>query len=128
MLFPSQDKRNTSDKAKGLRVSSERHIGELGVRYFSTLSRVQDSRQSLIRRDRPMKTSRCMLRPPLRCGVRYMGQKKYLTLFLVAYIYSVRARISRKIALSSYEFACLFGSLGDFFLPLHSQKKRTASR
>ena len=126
MLFPSQDKRNTSDKAKGLRVSSERHIGELGVRYFSTLSRVQDSRQSLIRRDRPMKTSRCMLRPPLRCGVRYMGQKKYLTLFLVAYIYSVRARISRKIALSSYEFACLFGSLGDFFLPLHSQKKRTA--
>ena len=126
MLFPSQDKRNTSDKAKGLRVSSERHIGELGVRYFSTLSRVQDSRQSLIRRDRPMKTSRCMLRPPLRCGVRYMGQKKYLTLFLVAYIYSARARISRKIALSSYEFACLFGSLGDFSLPLHSQKKRTA--
>ena len=126
MLFPSQDKRNTSDKAKGLRVSSERHIGELGVRYFSTLSRVQDSRQSLIRRDRPMKTSRCMLRPPLRCGVRYMGQKKYLTLFLVAYIYSVRARIGGESALSSYEFACAFGDLGGFSLPLHSQKKRTA--
>ena len=28
--------------------------------------------------------------------------------------------------LSSYEFACVFGSLGDFSLPLHSQKKRTA--
>ena len=43
-------------------------------------------------------------------------------------IYNVRARIGREIALSSYEFACLFGSLGDFFLPLHSQKKRTAMR
>ena len=32
-----------------------------------------------------MKTSRCMLRPPLRCGERYMGRKKYQTLFLVAY-------------------------------------------
>ena len=126
MLFPSQDKRNTSDKAKGLRVSSERHIRELGVRYFSTLIECRTLRQSLIRRDRPMKTSRCMLRPPLRCGVRYMGQKKYLTLFLVAYIYSVRARIGGESALSSYEFTCVFGSLGDFFLPLHSQKKRTA--
>ena len=98
MLFPSQDKRNTRDKAKGLCVSSERHIGELGMRCLSTLNRVQDYRQSLIRRDRPMKTSRCMLRPPLRCGVRYMGQKKYLTLFLVAYIYSVRARIGGESA------------------------------
>ena len=26
-LFPPLDKRNTRDKAKGLRVSSERHIG-----------------------------------------------------------------------------------------------------
>ena len=128
MLFPSQDKRNTRDKAKGLCVSSERHIGELGMRCLSTLNRVQDYRQSLIRRDRPMKTSRCMLRPPLRCGVRYMGQKKYLTLFLVAYIYSVRARIGGESALSSYEFACVFGDLGGFSLPLHSQKKRTAMR
>ena len=31
MLFPSLDKRNMRDKAKGLRVSSERHIGELGA-------------------------------------------------------------------------------------------------
>ena len=108
--------------------TSERYIGELGMRCLSTLNRVQDYRQSLIRRDRPMKTSRCMLRPPLRCGVRYMGQKKYLTLFLVAYIYSVRARIGGESALSSYEFACVFGDLGGFSLPLHSQKKRTAMR
>ena len=32
-LFPPLDKRNTRDKAKGLRVTSERYIGELGVRY-----------------------------------------------------------------------------------------------
>jgi len=31
MLFPSLDKRNMRDKAKGLRVSSERHIGALGA-------------------------------------------------------------------------------------------------
>ena len=43
-------------------------------------------------------------------------------------IYNVRARNGRESALSPYEFACLFGSLGDFFLPLHSQKKRTAMR
>ena len=43
-------------------------------------------------------------------------------------IYNVRARIGRESALSSYEFACVFGSLGDFSLPLHSQKKRTAMR
>ena len=30
MLFPSLDKRNTRDKAKGLRITSERYIGELG--------------------------------------------------------------------------------------------------
>ena len=44
MLFPSQDKRNTRDKAKGLRISSERYIGELGMRYLSSLNRVQDSK------------------------------------------------------------------------------------
>jgi len=32
MLFPPLDKRNTRDKAMGLRISSEGHIGELGVR------------------------------------------------------------------------------------------------
>ena len=44
MLFPPLDKRNTRDKAKGLCVSSERYIGELGTRYLSTLNRVQDSK------------------------------------------------------------------------------------
>ena len=29
-------------------------------------------------------------------------------------IYNVRARNGGEIALSSYEFACVFGSLGDF--------------
>ena len=43
-------------------------------------------------------------------------------------IHNVRARIGGEIALSSYEFTCLFGSLGDFFLPLHSQKKRVTNR
>ena len=33
-LFSSLAKRNIRDKAKGLRVSSERHIGELDVRYL----------------------------------------------------------------------------------------------
>ncbi|KDU78728.1 hypothetical protein HMPREF1121_01147 [Porphyromonas sp. KLE 1280] len=37
-LFPPLDKRNTRDEAKGLCISSERYIGELGVRY-STLHR-----------------------------------------------------------------------------------------
>ncbi|KXB76677.1 hypothetical protein HMPREF3185_00342, partial [Porphyromonas somerae] len=33
-LFPPLDKRNTRDKAKGLRVSSERRIVEWGVRTY----------------------------------------------------------------------------------------------
>ena len=45
VLFPPQDKRNTRDKAKGLCISSEGHIGELGARCFSTLNRVRDSRR-----------------------------------------------------------------------------------
>jgi len=32
MLFPPLDKRNPRDKAKGLCISSERYIVELGVR------------------------------------------------------------------------------------------------
>jgi len=32
MLFPPLDKRNSCDKAKGLCISSERYIVELGVR------------------------------------------------------------------------------------------------
>ena len=39
MLFPSLDKRNTRDKAKDLRITSKRYIGELGVRSLSTLNR-----------------------------------------------------------------------------------------
>ena len=74
-----------------------------------------------------MKASQCMLRPPLKCGERVLGGRNILPLPDHP-IYNVRARIGGKIALSSYEFACLFGSLGDFSLPLHSQKKRTALR
>jgi len=37
-LFPPLDKRNTRDKAKGFRITSERYIGELGVRCLSTLN------------------------------------------------------------------------------------------
>ena len=44
-LFPPLDKRNTRDKAKSLRIASERCIGELGVRCLSTPNRGQDSRQ-----------------------------------------------------------------------------------
>ncbi|KXB75403.1 hypothetical protein HMPREF3185_00820 [Porphyromonas somerae] len=39
MLFPPLDERNTRDKAKGLCVALERHIGELGVWYLNTISR-----------------------------------------------------------------------------------------
>ena len=31
MLFPPLDKKNTINKAKGLCITSERHIGELGA-------------------------------------------------------------------------------------------------
>ena len=44
-LFLPLGKKNTRDKAKGLRVASERYIGKLGVRCLSTLNRAQDSRQ-----------------------------------------------------------------------------------
>ncbi len=45
VLFSPLDKRNIRDKAKGLRITSERYIGELGVRCLSTISRGQDLRQ-----------------------------------------------------------------------------------
>ena len=45
MLFPLLDKRNTRDKAKGLCITSERYIRELGARCLSTLKGGQDSRQ-----------------------------------------------------------------------------------
>ena len=43
MLFPPLDKRNTRDKARGLCITSERCIGELGARCLSTRHREQDS-------------------------------------------------------------------------------------
>ena len=45
VLFHPLDKRNIRDKTRGLCITSERHIGELGVRCLSTISRGQDSRQ-----------------------------------------------------------------------------------
>ena len=50
-LFPPLDKRNTRGKAKGLRITSERHIGELGVRCLSTLNRGQDSKATVSLRE-----------------------------------------------------------------------------
>ena len=43
ILFPPLNKRNTHDKAKGVRITSERYIGELGVRCLSTINSGQDS-------------------------------------------------------------------------------------
>ena len=45
MLFSPRNQRNTRDKAKGLRVTSERCVGELSVRCLSTLNRGQDVRR-----------------------------------------------------------------------------------
>ena len=42
VLFPPLDKKNTRDKARGLCITSEKHIGELGVRCLSTINREQD--------------------------------------------------------------------------------------
>ena len=46
-LFPPLDKRNTRDKAKGLCITSERYIRELGARCLSTLKRGQDSKATV---------------------------------------------------------------------------------
>ena len=53
-LSPPLDKRNTHDKAKGVRdkakgvrIASERYIGALGVRCLSTLNRGQDSKATV---------------------------------------------------------------------------------
>ena len=43
MLFLPLDKGNARDEAKGLRITLERHIGELGVRCLSRINRGQDS-------------------------------------------------------------------------------------
>ena len=99
MLFSPLDKRNTRDKAKGLCVSSKRHIGELGTRYLSTLNRVQDPRQSLIRRGRRMKVLQCMLRPPLRCrGEGVLGGRNISPASWYEYIMYAREK--------SYEAPC----------------------
>ena len=44
-LFPPLNKRNTRDGAKGLRTTSERCVGELGVQCLSIINRGQDYRQ-----------------------------------------------------------------------------------
>ena len=48
VLFPPLNKRNTRDNVKGLCISLEKHIGELGVRCLSALNRGQDSRQQAL--------------------------------------------------------------------------------
>ena len=50
-LFPPLDKRNTCDKAKGLRITSEWYIGELGypIRSHHGISLAQVAPLSLIR-------------------------------------------------------------------------------
>ena len=50
-LSPPLDKRNTRDKAKGLRITSERYIGELGypIRSHHGISLAQVAPLSLIR-------------------------------------------------------------------------------
>ena len=45
MLFPPLDKKNTRDKAKGLRITLEKDIVGLGVRCLSTINSRQNSRQ-----------------------------------------------------------------------------------
>ena len=49
--FPPLNKRNTRDKAKGLRITSERYIGELGypIRSHHGISLAQVAPLSLIR-------------------------------------------------------------------------------
>ncbi|KDU79027.1 hypothetical protein HMPREF1121_00879 [Porphyromonas sp. KLE 1280] len=44
-LSPRLDKRNTRDKAKGLRITTEGHSRELGVRCLSTLN-IEDRTRS----------------------------------------------------------------------------------
>ena len=50
MLIPPLNKRSTHDKAKGLRITSERHIGELGVRCLSALNSGQGSKATVLYR------------------------------------------------------------------------------
>ena len=66
MLFPPLDKRNTRYKAKGLRITSKRYIGELGMRCLSTRNRRQDSAATVSYRSSP--------RPILLHAATYIGQ------------------------------------------------------
>ena len=75
-LFPTLDKRNTRNKAKALRITTEGHSGELGVRYLSKLNRGQDSRQQSLAEGAQGGEKREAPRPPfvreavgLMCGV-----------------------------------------------------------
>ena len=65
-LSPPLDKRNTRDKAKGLRITSERYIVELGARCLSTINREQDSAATV--------SYRSSSRPILLHAATYIGQ------------------------------------------------------
>ena len=65
-LSPPLDKRNTRDKAKGLRITSERYIVELGMRCLSTINREQDSAATV--------SYRSSSRPILLHAATYIGQ------------------------------------------------------
>ena len=66
-LFLPLDKKNMCDKSKGLRITLEKHIVELGVRCLSTLNRGQDSAATV--------SYRWRLRPILLREVNYIGQR-----------------------------------------------------
>ena len=73
-LFLPLDKRNTRDKARGLCISSERHIGKLGVRCLSTLNRGQDSQQpSHIDSHHPMREVHSLHTGAKKVGTRRRG-------------------------------------------------------
>ncbi len=59
-------KRIICDKAKGLRITSERYIGEMGMRCLSTLNRGQDSAATV--------SYRSASRPILLHAATYIGQ------------------------------------------------------
>ena len=73
--FPPLNKRNTRDEAKGLRVTSERCIGELGVRRLSTLNRGQDSPATVSNSTLPA-NSYCFYPTTLRLATRAKRRSK----------------------------------------------------
>jgi len=78
MLFPPLNKRNTRDKVKGLYITSERYIGELGVRCLSTLNREQGSKAtvSIWGHASPLKQKGCTPRYTIYYRT-FMGNKTY---------------------------------------------------